>query len=91
MQVEVKVEEVLAAVRDNLQRRRSPKRIFGKGHRQRLSDMWGITNTVSLPLVEEVSASGDSGTPLVVRHPQSAAAIVYKELARTYCGLITVT
>lgn len=87
-QGEDKVEAVLSAVRAGLNKRRNPRRIFGKGHRQRLADMWGISNTASLPLTEEVSASGDSGTPLVVRHPDSPAAGVYRELASKSTRLV---
>lgn len=75
------VEEVLAAVAARLKGDRVAKPLFGKGHRQRLEDMWGLSNTVALPVLEEVSESGDSGTPLVVGRPDSAPAQVFLDLA----------
>jgi hypothetical protein len=75
------VEEVLAAVEARLKGDRVAKPLFGKGHRQRLEDMWGLSNTVALPVLEEVSESGDSGTPLVVGRPDSVPAQVFLDLA----------
>lgn len=43
--------------------------------------MWGIENIVSVPLIEEVSASGDSGIPYVIRYPDSEVAGYISELA----------
>lgn len=78
---EAVVERVLAAVQARLKGDRVAKPLFGKGHKQRLEDMWGLSNTVALPLLEEVSQSGDSGTPLVVGRPDSAPAQVFLDLA----------
>lgn len=75
------VERVLAAVEARLKGDRVAKPLFGKGHRQRLEDMWGLSNTVALPVLEEVSKSGDSGTPLVLGRPESAPAQVFLDLA----------
>ncbi len=77
----VVVERVLGAVKARLEGDRVAKPLFGKGHRQRLQDMWGLSNTVSLSVLEEVSQSGDSGTPLVVGRPDSAPAHVFLDLA----------
>ncbi|CAM9557498.1 unnamed protein product [Discosporangium mesarthrocarpum] len=55
--------------------------IFGKGHQQRLADMWGITNTVQMPLYEDVAACSDSGTPYVVSNPEGKVAELYLQLA----------
>jgi DUF971 family protein len=78
---EAVVERVLAAVQARLKGDRVAKPLFGKGHRQRLEDMWGLSNTVALPVLEEVSQSGDSGTPLVLGRPGSAPAQVFLDLA----------
>lgn len=43
--------------------------------------MWGIENIVSIPLIEEVSSSGDSGMPYVLRYPDSEVAGHISELA----------
>eukprot|EP00903_Cladosiphon_okamuranus_P019528 g17959.t1 len=55
--------------------------IFGKGHQDRLADMWGITNTIRMPLVAEVASCGDSGKPFVVAKPDSVQAESFSELA----------
>jgi len=75
------VDELLATVLRRLQADRVARPLFGRGHRQRLADMWGLTNTVSLPVLEEVSRSGDSGVPLVLGQPNSAPAQVFMDLA----------
>jgi len=75
------VDELLATVQRRLQTDRVARPLFGRGHRQRLADMWGLTNTVSLPVLEEVSRSGDSGVPLVLGQPDSAPAQVFMDLA----------
>jgi DUF971 family protein/cellulose biosynthesis protein BcsQ len=55
--------------------------IFGPGHKQRLSDLWGIEHTFSVPLLQTIAANGDAGTPFVLEHPDSPQAAIYKELA----------
>lgn len=57
------------------------KQIFGKGHQARLADMWGITNTVRMPLVDEVAACGDSGVPFFIANPESEQSASFSELA----------
>ncbi|KAJ1430408.1 P-loop containing nucleoside triphosphate hydrolase protein [Ochromonadaceae sp. CCMP2298] len=52
----------------------SGTRIFGNGHIRKLKEMWGMENIVSLPLLEELSISGDSGVPFVLTHPDSLLA-----------------
>lgn len=61
-------------IRDEIQKQRKAKRVFGNGHIQRLKDMWGMENLISLPLVDEVSRSGDSGRPYVLTQPNSEIA-----------------
>lgn len=60
---------------------RQRRYIFGKGHRQRLADMWGITNTVQMPLEEQLARSGDTGVPFVVENPTSERSARYMGLA----------
>lgn len=43
--------------------------------------MWGIQNTVSLPIVDEIAETGDSGTPYMIQHPESQHAGAFRELA----------
>jgi len=79
--MEKAAEDVLKLVREKIRVERTPVEIFGKGHKQRLSEMWGITNTVSLPVMEQVSASGDSGTPHLLNNPDSTVSKAFKNLA----------
>ena len=75
------VEKLLEVVQSRLSEDRVARPLFGRGHKKRLADMWGLTNTVSLPLLEDVSKSGDSGVPLVVGKPDSEASKVFLDLA----------
>lgn len=56
-------------------------RIFGQGHKYRLSEQWGIDHTFSVPLMDRIAANGDSGTPFILENPDSPQAAIYKELA----------
>jgi len=58
-------------------------RIFGQGHRERLSNQWGIEHTFSIPLMDKIARNGDSGTPFVIDYPDSEQAAVYNDLAGT--------
>ena len=58
-----------------------PVRIFGPGHKKRLSDQWGIEHTYSMPLMDTIAANGDSGTPFILEYPDSPQAAMYKDLA----------
>jgi len=55
--------------------------IFGAGHKQRLSEQFGIEHTFSVPLLEKIAANGDVGTPYVLEHPDSPQAKIYQSLA----------
>ncbi|CAM9110725.1 unnamed protein product [Laminaria digitata] len=73
-----------AVVAEMIKKRASAKerkQIFGKGHQARLADMWGITNTVRMPLVDEVASCGDSGVPFFVANPESEQSASFSELA----------
>ena len=70
---------------DIVQARQTPVkeqvRIFGPGHKQRLSKQWGIEHTFSMPLMNDIAAQGDAGTPYVLANPDSTAASTYRDLA----------
>jgi len=58
-------------------------RIFGPGHKERLSEQWGIEHTFSMPLRADIAANGDNGTPFVLDNPDSEQAEIYLDLARS--------
>jgi len=58
-----------------------PVRIFGPGHKERLSSQWGIEHTYSMPLMDQIAANGDSGVPFVLGNPDSPQTQIYKDLA----------
>mmetsp|Transcript_8513 Transcript_8513/g.17757 ORF Transcript_8513/g.17757 Transcript_8513/m.17757 type:complete len:584 (+) Transcript_8513:93-1844(+) len=72
-------EELVQLVLNNA--KTDPVRIFGPGHKKRLSDQWGIEHTYSMPLMDRIAANGDSGTPFVLGNPDSPQTQVYKDLA----------
>merc|ERR1719240_1919442 len=49
-------------------------RPFGDGFRRKLQEMWGIENSFALPLLPDVAAKGDSGTPFVADDAEGTAA-----------------
>ncbi len=51
--------------------------IFGSGSRKKLVEQFGIKNSFSMPLDEEISAFSDSGTPLIIARPDSNSAKEY--------------
>ncbi|KAL7447568.1 hypothetical protein ACHAXS_014474 [Conticribra weissflogii] len=65
------------------QSRKEQIRIFGPGHKRRLSEQWGIEHTYSVPLLGQIAQNGDSGTPFVVSHPKSPQAEIYRQLAKS--------
>ena len=46
-------------------------RIFGMGYTKQLIDNFGIKNSFDLPMLEDVSAMSDSGTPFVLALPET--------------------
>jgi DUF971 family protein len=72
-------EELVQMVLNNA--KTEPVRIFGPGHKQRLSSQWGIEHTYSMPLMDRIAANGDSGTPYVLDNPDSPQTQIYKDLA----------
>ena len=80
------MEAVTKVIRDAVEAQKKPRKLFGDGHNTRLRDMWGIENIISIPLLEEVSSSGDTGIPHVLRYPDSEIASSMTELAE---GVVT--
>lgn len=72
---------VIASIVTKRAETKRPQFIFGKGHRGRLADMWGITNTVQMPLVEGLASCGDIGTPYMVANAKSEHSRAFLELA----------
>lgn len=68
-----------------------PIRIFGPGHKQRLSSQWGIEHTYSMPLMDQIAANGDSGTPFVLGNPESKQTQIYRELAKSVVSEVAKT
>jgi len=59
----------------------APQKIFGEGHRKRLSEMWGIDNTYSIPLEPTLAKAGDSGKPYFISDSDSPIAEIYNKMA----------
>jgi len=72
---------VTDVIKQAIEAQKIPKRVFGEGHTQRLRDMWGLDNIVSLPILEDVSKCGDSGLPYVTAYPQSVVSRTMIDLA----------
>ncbi len=56
--------------------------IFGEGGAQWMSEKYGVPVLGSLPLEVAIREQGDSGVPMMVAHPDSAAAQAYRATAR---------
>jgi ATP-binding protein involved in chromosome partitioning len=56
--------------------------IFGEGGGQEAADTLGVPLLGRVPLMPEVRAGGDEGTPIVVSQPESPAGVVLREAAR---------
>lgn len=70
-----------ALLRQRIEGRKQPARLFGRGHAGRLRDMWGIDSLFSLPLFSPLSSSGDAGVPYVVSSQWSG------EIGETFLAL----
>jgi ATP-binding protein involved in chromosome partitioning len=57
--------------------------VFGSGGGIVTAEKLGTTLLGQVPLIPEIRAGGDSGMPIVVQSPQSAAANVFREIAET--------
>jgi ATP-binding protein involved in chromosome partitioning len=56
--------------------------IFGEGGGKKVADEYGIPLLGQLPLDPETRKGGDEGAPITVRHPDSAQAAAFREVAR---------
>lgn len=74
------VDELVQLVQNSQEEKENVK-IFGPGHKQRLSEQWGIEHTFSVPLMDRIAANGDSGTPYILENPNTAQADIYRALA----------
>lgn len=82
---------LVQAVLDNTPSEPEKVRIFGPGHKKRLSEQWGIEHTYSMPLMDQIAANGDSGTPYILEHPDSTQAKIYSDLASTVVSEVAKT
>jgi len=55
--------------------------LFGAGGGQELAEQLGVPLLAQVPLVPELRAGGDVGTPIVVAHPDDEAAVAFRALA----------
>lgn len=55
--------------------------IFGEGGGQRIAGTFGVPLLGQVPRVMEITQGGDSGVPVMVSHPKSPVADVYREIA----------
>jgi len=69
----------------------NPKKIklFGNGHKQKLSNQYGIKNIFDIPLLTKISKQGDSGTPFILQYPTSDQATVFRNLASSVVSEIS--
>lgn len=59
-------------------------KIFGLGYTQQLKDSFGIKNSFEVPLVEDIAAMSDQGTPFVLTLPEHTDIVqVYHQLAKS--------
>jgi DUF971 family protein/MinD-like ATPase involved in chromosome partitioning or flagellar assembly len=77
------VDVVKESLKESQRENENKQRIFGQGHKKRLSTEWGIEHTFSIPLMNKIAANGDSGTPYVMDYPDSEQSGIYSELAGT--------
>ena len=86
-QVQTLAKDLVKLVRANISKENRDGsdeiRIFGKGHKRRLSEQWGIEHTYSVPLLGKIAENGDSGTPFILQNPDSPQAEIYARLAKS--------
>jgi len=63
---------------------------FGEGGGKRMADRLGVPFLGTVPLDPNVRVGGDSGTPIVVKYPDSPAAHMFKTIARDVAARISV-
>ncbi|MFQ5444952.1 MAG: Mrp/NBP35 family ATP-binding protein [Nitrospinales bacterium] len=55
--------------------------IFKSGGGKRMAEQFNIPLLGEIPIIPQVVEGGDSGTPILLTHPDSPASLAYKELA----------
>ncbi|KAL9189462.1 hypothetical protein ACHAXT_009137 [Thalassiosira profunda] len=82
--------DLVKIVQENMQSQSNGEkeqiRIFGPGHRRRLSEQFGIEHSFSVPLLGKIAQKGDSGTPFILDYPDSPQAAIYRDLAQSVVG-----
>ncbi len=61
---------------------------FGEGGGQRLAESRGVPFLGSIPLDPQVRVGGDTGEPIVAKHPDSAAAVALARIAGEVARLV---
>ena len=64
--------------------------IFGHGGAQNASQVNHIPFLGEIPLEASIRRQADAGTPVVLSHPQSPSALVYREIARKLAAQISI-
>ncbi len=64
--------------------------IFDHGGGERAAKEWGLPYLGDIPIDPRVRAGGDSGVPVVLSHPESAAAEAFRSTARALAGRVSV-
>lgn len=64
--------------------------VFGQGGGRKLADATGVPLLGEIPIDPQVRRGGDAGVPIVVSHPEAAAARALATLARDLAGKISV-
>ncbi len=64
--------------------------IFGTGGGELLSKKFRSPLLGQIPIVNEIRAGGDEGTPIVVRNPNSPVALSFRDLARKIAQSISI-
>lgn len=55
--------------------------IFGKGHKARLMEQYGVQNSFSMPIDPRLSERGDEGVPFVVSEPHAEVSKEFERMA----------
>lgn len=63
--------------------------IFGSGGGGRMASQYGVPLLGSLPLDIRIREQADGGAPTVASHPDSAAAVSYRDIARKAAGRLS--
>jgi ATP-binding protein involved in chromosome partitioning len=64
--------------------------IFGAGGGQRLAEQYGVPFLGAVPLGMDVREGGDSGSPVVVGHPDSPQAVAFRRVAEEVARQVSI-